>query len=55
MEAMLEISLYSYLCFKLANMLCLPHYLLRLFFNKIGEEGRTGYARKQGDGGEEVG
>jgi hypothetical protein len=36
MEAMLGISLCSYLYLKLAKMLCLSYYL----FNKIGEEGR---------------
>jgi hypothetical protein len=41
MEAMLGISLYSYPYCKLAKMLFfLP------FFNKIGEEGRTGSAWK---------
>jgi hypothetical protein len=42
MEAMLGISLYSYLYFKLAKMLCLSYYLLCFLFNKIGEEGETG-------------
>jgi hypothetical protein len=42
MEAMLGISLYSYLYLKLAKMLCLSYYCLCLLFNKIGEEGRTG-------------
>jgi hypothetical protein len=46
-EAMLGISLYSYLYLKLAKMLCLSYYLLCFFFNKIGEEGRTGSAWKQ--------
>jgi hypothetical protein len=40
MEAMLEISLYSYL--KLAKMLCLPYYHIRFVFNKIGEQDRRG-------------
>jgi hypothetical protein len=48
MEAMLGISLYSYLYPKLAKMLCLPLqqiYLLCFVFNKIKqEEGRTGSA-----------
>jgi hypothetical protein len=44
MEAMLGISLYSYLYLKLAKMLCLSYYLLCFLFNKIGEEGRTGSA-----------
>jgi hypothetical protein len=50
MESMLGISLYSYLYLKLAKMLCLSSYLLCFLFNKIGEEGRTGSARKQGAG-----
>jgi hypothetical protein len=41
MKAMLEISLYSYLCLKLAKMLCLSYYLLCFLFNKIGEVSRT--------------
>jgi hypothetical protein len=46
-EAMLGISLYSYLYLKLAKMLCLSSYLLSFLFNKIGEEeGRTGSAWK---------
>jgi hypothetical protein len=53
MKAMLGISLFSYLCVKLAKMLCLSYYLLCFFFNKIGEEGRAGSAWKQeGWGGE---
>jgi hypothetical protein len=51
MEAMLGISLYSYLYLKLAKTLCLSYYLLCFLFNKIGEEeGRTGSAWKQGGG-----
>jgi hypothetical protein len=46
MEAMLGISLYSYLHLKLAKMLCLSYYPLCFLFNKIGEEDRTGSARK---------
>jgi hypothetical protein len=43
MEAMLEISLYSYLYLNLAKTLCLSYYLLCFVFNKIGEqEGGTG-------------
>jgi hypothetical protein len=38
MEAMLGISLYSYLYLKLAKTLCLSYYLLCFLFNKIGEE-----------------
>jgi hypothetical protein len=37
MEAILGISLYSYLYLKLAKMLCFS-YLLYFFFNKIGEQ-----------------
>jgi hypothetical protein len=47
-EAMLGISLYSYLYLKLAKTLCLSYYLLCFLFNKIGEVGRTGLAWKQG-------
>jgi hypothetical protein len=54
MEAMLRISLYSYLYLKLAKMLCLSYYLLCFLFNKIGEEGRTVSAWKRGGlGGDE--
>jgi hypothetical protein len=44
MEAMLGISLYSYLYLKLAKTLCFTYYHFCLFFNKIGEEGKTGSA-----------
>jgi hypothetical protein len=54
MEAILGISLYSYLYLKLAKTLCLSYYLLCFLFNKIGEEGRTGSAWKQGLGWGEV-
>jgi hypothetical protein len=37
MEAMLGISLHTYLYLKLAKMLCLSYYLLCFLFNKIGE------------------
>jgi hypothetical protein len=48
MEAMLGISLCSYLYLKLAKMLCFSYYLLCFLFNKIREqEGRTGSAQKQ--------
>jgi hypothetical protein len=48
MEAMLGISLCSYLYFKLAKMLCLSYYLLCFLFNKIREqEVGTGSAQKQ--------
>jgi hypothetical protein len=52
MEAMLRISLYSYLYLKLAKTLYLSYYLLCFLFNKIGEQkGITGSAHKQGRGG----
>jgi hypothetical protein len=38
MEAMLGISLYSFLYLKLAKMVCLSYYLLCLLFKKIGEQ-----------------
>jgi hypothetical protein len=44
MEAMLGISLYSYLYLKLAKTQCLSYYCY--VFYKIGEEGRTGSAGK---------
>jgi hypothetical protein len=53
MEAMLGISLYSYPYRKLAKTLCLSYYYLCLLFSKIGEEGRTGLAWKQGRWGGE--
>jgi hypothetical protein len=40
MEAMLGISLYSYLYLKLAKTLCLSYYLLSFLFNKVREGGR---------------
>jgi hypothetical protein len=55
MEAMLGISLYSYLYLKLAKTVCLSYYLLCFLFNKIGEEGRRGSAWKSGVGGIEGG
>jgi hypothetical protein len=45
---MLGISLYSCLYPKLAKTPCLSYYLLCFLFNKIGEEGGTGSAWKQG-------
>jgi hypothetical protein len=46
MEAMLRISLYSYLYLKLAKMQCLSCYLLCFLFNKIREhEGEAGGLR----------
>jgi hypothetical protein len=49
MEAMLGISLYSYLYLKLAKMICLSDYLLCFLFNNIREQkGGTGSAWKQG-------
>jgi hypothetical protein len=51
MEAMLGISLYSYLYLKLEKTVCLSYYLLCFLFNKIGEEeGGTGSAQKLGVG-----
>jgi hypothetical protein len=48
MEAMLGISLYSYLCLKQAKTLCLSYSLLCFLFNKIRkQEGGTGSAQKQ--------
>jgi hypothetical protein len=38
MEAILGISLYSYIYLKLAKMLCLSYYLSCFLFNKIGEQ-----------------
>jgi hypothetical protein len=56
MEAMLGISLYSYLYFKLTKTLCPSYYLLHFLFNKIGEqEGRTDSDWKQGGGEEKEG
>jgi hypothetical protein len=48
MEAMLRISLYSYLYHKLAKMLYLSYYLLYFLFNKIGDEYGTSSVWKQG-------
>jgi hypothetical protein len=53
MEAMLGISLYSYLYFKIAKMVCLSYYLFCFLFNKIGEEERTGSPWKREGSGEE--
>jgi hypothetical protein len=50
MEAMLGISLYSYLYLKLAKTLCLSYSLLCFLFNKIIEEDRTGSDQKQESG-----
>jgi hypothetical protein len=49
MEAMLGISLNSYLYLKLVKMLCLSYYLLCLLFNKIG--GWRGRGRGKGKRG----
>jgi hypothetical protein len=51
-EAMLGISLYSYLHLKLAKMLCLSYCLLCFLFNKIGEQSGTGSVQKLGEWGE---
>jgi hypothetical protein len=51
MEAMLGISLYSYLYLKLAKMPCLSYYLLCFLFNKTGEQdGGIGSSQKWGCG-----
>jgi hypothetical protein len=51
MEAMLGISVYSYLYLKLAKTLCLSYYRLCFFFSKIREqEEGTGSAWKWGMG-----
>jgi hypothetical protein len=45
MEAMLGMSLYSYLYLKLGKTLCVSYYRLCFLFNKIREqEGGTGFA-----------
>jgi hypothetical protein len=47
METMIGISLYHYLYFKLAKILCLSYYLLWFLFNNFKEqEGGTGSAQK---------
>jgi hypothetical protein len=47
MEAMLGISLYSYLYLKLAKMIRLSYYLLCFLYNKIREQdGGKGSAQK---------
>jgi hypothetical protein len=38
MEAMLGMSLYSYLYLKVAKTLCLSYYLVCFLFNKIGQQ-----------------
>jgi hypothetical protein len=53
MEAMLGISLNRYLYLKLTKMVCLSYYHLCFLFNKIGEEGRTGFACKRSRGDRE--
>jgi hypothetical protein len=53
-EAMLGISLYSYLYLKLAKVLCVSYYFLCFLYNKIGEEDRIGSAWRWGER-EEVG
>jgi hypothetical protein len=54
MEAMLGISLYSYLYLKLAKMLCLSYYLLCFLFNKIGQEAEQVLPGSKGDWGKKV-
>jgi hypothetical protein len=44
MEAMLGISLYSYLYPNYQKTICLSYYCSCFLFNKIEEEGRTGSA-----------
>jgi hypothetical protein len=49
MEAMLGISLHSYLYLRLAKMLCFSYYRLCFLFDKtVEQEGRTGFAWKSG-------
>jgi hypothetical protein len=54
MEAMLGISLHSYLYLKLAKMLCFPYYLLCFLFKKLEKRveqvlaGSEGVGRKDG-------
>jgi uncharacterized membrane protein len=50
MEAMLGISLFSYLFLKLAKMLCLSYYLLCFLFNKIRKRVEQVLPRKGGGG-----
>jgi hypothetical protein len=51
MEAVVGISLYSYLYLKLAKTLCLSYYLLWFLFNKIGEQVLpSGVGREEGGG-----
>jgi hypothetical protein len=45
-DAILGISLYSYLYLKLAKILCFSYYFICFPSNKIGEEGRTDSAWK---------
>jgi hypothetical protein len=47
MEAMLGISMCSYLYPKLAKTVCFSYYLLCFLYNKIGEEGGMRSAWKQ--------
>jgi hypothetical protein len=50
MEAMLGISLHSYLYLKISKTLCPYYYLLCFLFNKIREqEGGTGSAQRWGE------
>jgi hypothetical protein len=51
MEAMLGISLYSYLYLKLAKKIGLSYYLLCFLFIKVEEqEGGTGFGQKRVEG-----
>jgi hypothetical protein len=58
MEAMLGISLYSYLYLKEAKILFLPHYLLCFSSTKLekrAEQDLPGSEKRVGGGGERVG
>jgi hypothetical protein len=52
-EAMLGISLYSFLYLKLVKTPCLSHYCICILFNKTRAKGRTGCASKWVGWGEE--
>jgi hypothetical protein len=53
-EAMLGITLYSYLYPKIPKTLCFSYHLLYFLFNKIREEDRKSSAGSGGFGWEEV-
>jgi hypothetical protein len=50
MEAMLGISLYSYLSLKPAKMLCLSYYLLCFLFKKLEKRAEQVLPGSKGDG-----